>query len=90
MNKDNAHDYLPLVQALIDGKTIQFDDGGNWVDVKNLNTESYDYDEYRIKPNPRTFKMWLTPRGTMHSLSEVPAGEEDLRWERITVQEVLK
>lgn len=42
------------------------------------------------KPEPRTFTVWLTPRGTMYLLSEVPAGEEDMRWERITVQEVVK
>lgn len=87
MNKDNAKEYLPLVQALADGKTIQFDDDGDWVDVINLNTESYDYDEYRVKPEPRTFDMWLTPIGTMYPVGN---SKDHELYERITVQEVLK
>ena len=31
MDKNNAKDYLPLIQALAEGKTIQIkDDDGNW------------------------------------------------------------
>ena len=55
MNKDNAHLYLPLVQALAEGKTIQ---------IKNMDEEWADiFDpsflpdrEYRIKPQP--IVMW--------------------------------
>lgn len=53
MNKDNARDYLPLVQALAEGKTLQKRITGfsedRWEDVINAifsEPESY----YRIKP----------------------------------------
>jgi len=52
MNKDNARDYLPLVQALAEGKTIQlFSDGDGWEDVRS---PSFDKPAklYRIKPEP--------------------------------------
>jgi hypothetical protein len=29
MNAQNAHEYMPLVQALANGRTIQFNDGGD-------------------------------------------------------------
>lgn len=89
MNKENAKDFLPLVQALADRKTIQFNDGGDWVDVENLNTDSYNPDEYRIKPEPRTFKVWRSPNGTMTPLTTEPPTERDFEWECITVQEVI-
>jgi hypothetical protein len=90
MNKNNAKDFLPLVQALADGKTIQFDDGGDWVDVENLITDPYDPDEYRIKPSPRTFElMRSTESGNVYDMSLNKFNDDGL-WERITVQEVLK
>ena len=53
MNKDNAHLYLPLVQALAEGKTIQLVDDGRWSDCGNLEF-MYPADHYRIKPEPKT------------------------------------
>lgn len=89
MNAQNARQYMPLVQALANGLTIQFNDGGDWVDVDNLNTDSYDPDEYRIKPKPRTFEMWLSPSsGAMFPFATFPNDQHDM--ERITVKEVLK
>ena len=59
MNKENAKEYLPLVQALAEGKTIQSGQIGgsdrHWVD--NLNVEfSNPPAFYRIKPEPK--KDW--------------------------------
>jgi hypothetical protein len=89
MNAQNAKDFLPLVQALADGKTIQFDDGGDWVNVVNLNTDSYDPDEYRIKPEPRTFAIVRSKlTGDIYSAETYDGNSPN--WERITVQEVLK
>lgn len=70
MNKNNAKDFLPLVQALAEGKTIQLrtDDGSRWVDLCapafNGNPA-----EYRIKPEPVELEVWYNP-GTkaMHSM----------------------
>ena len=90
MNKENAHLFLPLIQALADGKIIQhkwIDD--NWIDLGDVEIAFCAYPEvYRIKPEPRTFEMWLSKGGCMYPLGAFPNPQPDI--ERITVQEVLK
>lgn len=88
MNKNNASAYLPLVQALVDGNTIQFDDGGDWVDVAELDTINYDHDEYRVKPKPRTFDLMI--RELDGSICRWNPAHANNQWKRITVQEVMK
>ncbi len=56
MNKDNAKDYLPLVQALAEGKTIQLKAFGQWIDLENPDFV-YSLKHYRIKPEPK--KEWV-------------------------------
>lgn len=59
MTKDNAKDYLPLVQALAEGKTIQVlvaDGEFGWADLDDVSFESPSK-SYRIKPEPR--RWWL-------------------------------
>lgn len=86
MNKENAKEFLPFVQALADGKKIQFKtNSGNWKDGVNLEF-SLNPKDYRIKPEPRTFEMWLTPEGRLYPLNITPF----FGWKTITVQEVLK
>ena len=66
MNKDNAKDYLPLVQALADGKTIQCKQysSGEWVDLRGgVNFDSTPFKSYRIKPEPIEMWMTITPTG---------------------------
>ncbi|WP_395009805.1 hypothetical protein [Undibacterium sp.] len=59
MNKDNAKDYLPLVQALAEGKTIQLLDkdlgGKKWADLESPDF-AWHVSFYRIKPEPK--KAW--------------------------------
>lgn len=55
MNKDNAKDYLPLVQALAEGKTIQWRFLGEWKDLSVMDL-TQDPSTYRIKPEPK--KGW--------------------------------
>lgn len=57
MNKGNAAQYLPLVQAVADGKEIQHNAfGTEWIVLHNPSfTESPE--RYRIKPEPR--EWWL-------------------------------
>ena len=90
MNKENAHLFLPLIQALADGKTIQHklvDD--HWMDMDDVEIAFCAYPEvYRIKPEPRTFEMWLTPSGNMNIAEDKTVVRRG--WKRITVQEVLK
>ena len=56
MTKETAHDYLPLVQALADGNTIQINIGGHWQDTVDVDF-TYPAHRYRIKPEPR--RWWL-------------------------------
>ena len=51
MNKDTAKDYLPLVQALADGKTIQSNHNGEWFDLPSPSFCD-PISLYRIKPEP--------------------------------------
>lgn len=57
MNKDTAKDYLPLLQALAEGKTIQWvSDGGVWVDPSSSDKElffTHAPSRYRIKSEPK-------------------------------------
>lgn len=62
MNKDNARDYLPLVQALAEGKTIQYysPTTAKWYDFPDV---AFDrpVTSYRIKPERIKKKMWYHP-----------------------------
>lgn len=58
VNKDNAKDYLPLVQALAEGKVIQFHNGvGDWQDINGGVDFLMPAMNYRIKPEPRD--IWV-------------------------------
>lgn len=86
MNKDNAHLYLPFVQALADGKTLQVLEGSEWVDLPSASFTNIP-ENYRIKPEPRKWTVWIDQFGYMQStghLSKPPAG-----WTQIEVTETL-
>lgn len=59
MNKDNAKEFLPLVQALANGRTIQFYSSttSKWCDASNF-TFGLPPTDYRIKPERIKKKMW--------------------------------
>jgi len=61
MNKDTAKDYLPLVQALAEGKLLQHRGVVGWYDVTNVYFDSPATD-YRIKPEPR--EIWYNRYNT--------------------------
>ena len=87
MTKEDAHLYLPLVQALVDGKTIQAKDiQGKWFDLDNIALGGGS-ENYRIKPEPRKWKVWVDSHGYLQSsgnLSKPPAG-----WTQIELTETL-
>ena len=56
MNKENAKYYLPLVQALAEGKLIQHRGVNGWYSVAAPSFDSPPSD-YRIKPGPR--EVWV-------------------------------
>lgn len=57
MNKDTAKDFLPLIEALAEGKTIQERVNGEWVDQSELVTTGPTA-KYRIKPEIRKVWVW--------------------------------
>lgn len=95
MNQENAHEYLPLIQAFADGKNLQFQTNkfGNsyWRDFGETEEIGfYDGPEYyRIKPEPRTFVILRNKYSGQFHPDIKGYGATDA-WERITVQEVLK
>ena len=52
MTREEAKELLPIIQAYAEGKTIQFLDGGKWLDVYETDFHESTY-KYRIKPEPK-------------------------------------
>ena len=53
MNRKQAKDMLPIIQALAEGKHIQLKDKiGNWIDINFINVELCNPNVYRIKSEP--------------------------------------
>jgi hypothetical protein len=51
MNRNQAKELLPFIQALAEGKPIQLKDRiGNWMDIDFINVELCNPNVYRIKP----------------------------------------
>jgi hypothetical protein len=89
MNKEDAHLYLPFVQALADGKTLQAKNiQGKWIDLSEIEFGG-EPEHYRIKPEPRKWKVWLDSHGYIQGtvaeiLKNAPTG-----WTQIEVAETL-
>ena len=52
MTREEAKELLPIIQAYAEGKTIQFLDGGKWLDVYETDFHQSP-DKYRIKPEQK-------------------------------------
>lgn len=54
MNKETIKDFMPLMQAMLEGKTIQccYNYDKEWVDVGEI-IVGYGISSYRIKPEPK-------------------------------------
>lgn len=51
ITREEAKEYLPIMQAFAEGKTIQYlDDCGFWNDIKTCVSFDYNISCYRIKP----------------------------------------
>ena len=93
MNKDNAKEYLPLVQALADGKTIQFKSyiSSEWLDASTHNFTEPAF-MYRIKPE--TIELYLWYHVQSGSTCDVKSTDKETDWtsqgfRKIKVKEVL-
>ena len=52
MTRKEAKEMIPIIQAYAEGKTIQFLDGGKWLDVYETDFHESTY-KYRIKPEQK-------------------------------------
>jgi hypothetical protein len=82
------------VQALADGKTIQcrYQIEDDWYEESEINF-GWPLECYRIKPEPRTFDLWLDHDTGCLTTYELIRDFGHVRLdslERITVQEVIK
>lgn len=89
MNQQNAREYMPLLQALGDGKIIQEDYFGEWSDLSDEISFSMKPEFYRIKREPRTFKLYIIDTANGETVMTTHP-TFDSRWKQITVQEVIK
>lgn len=87
MNKDNAAHFLPLVQALAVGKTIQYNQGTadnpQWV---HMDDPAFidDPEKYRVKPDPLEWDVWVTIGFVTHmDMSNYP------EWRKTRVREII-
>lgn len=93
MNKDNASKWIELGSAMLQGKTIQRMNRGEWVNVTDLNTISYDPESYRIKPEPKKIHLniafhkdksgyWcrLVTGNTVTDLARVEQSDSFVKW----------
>ena len=70
MTREEAKEWLPIIQAWAEGKAIQYQtDSGSWTNIiKDLYTSNYPFN-YRIKPEPkyRPFKNQEECWNEMHN-----------------------
>lgn len=53
MNRQEAKNILPIIQAFAEGKTVEYQNvHREWIEVKNPSFSEH-YSEYRIKPEPK-------------------------------------
>ena len=99
MTKALAKQWLPIVQALADGKQLQFlssvvgDIPGarEWVDVPTGDKLIDDPSRYRVKPMPREFWLGGTSTGTyqIYETFEISERKRAEGYRIIHVREVL-
>jgi hypothetical protein len=86
MNKDNAAQYLPIVQAVADGKTIQFKGNlGKWEDMDDP-AFFQGPESYRIKPEPREWNAICSESGELYHYTN---GQTLASCKLVRVREVL-
>jgi hypothetical protein len=66
MTIEHAKQFIPILQAFADGKTIEYQNSsGVWLSVTDPNF-SYYPDRYRIKPEPLECWCYVSPTGTLN------------------------
>ena len=83
MTREEAKKMLPIMQAYAEGRTIQFLDGGKWLDL--CESDFYESPErYRIKPEPKYRPFKTQEEWWNEMLKHQPFG-----WVRGTISDIL-
>ena len=83
MNRERAKELLPIIKAYANGEDIQIKLSDGWT-----TWESYSFTgttEYRIKPKPREWIVFVIESGSIHSI----IGTDETEKENIRVREIL-
>lgn len=87
MNKEQTAERIKVMQAYLDGKTIEFLFGSDWLEVSEPSWEFGKY-QYRIKPEPREWNVFVNGKGMPSYIR--PTGHD---WppglERVRVREII-
>ena len=87
MNRERAKELWPIIKAFGEGETIQYgEDLSSLSDLSDNGDLGFDVEHfiYRIKPEPREFRLYLQPRTGHVTLTPLPGEIEVIR-----VREVL-
>lgn len=71
MKQSEAKDFLPLIQAWAEGKTLQYNTGRCWIDLE-YSTFSHSASDYRIKPEPK-LRPWRPEEVPVRALARSKA-----------------
>jgi len=73
--RERVFGYVKILEAYLDGKEIQYNDGGGWITLSIQPHFNFASDgEYRVKPEPREFYLsfdgignhsWLIKKGSI-------------------------
>ena len=90
MTPEQAKQFLPLFQAVADGKTLQSLQGDEWKDVVSSITYK-SAERYRIKPEPMEFDVWVTVIGSkVYAIDNDMGNYEKEGWRKIRVREITE
>lgn len=72
ITREAAKEFLPIIQAFAEGKTIQYlDDCGFWNDIKTCVSFDYNISCYRIKPEIK-YRPFKTQEECWHEMHKHP------------------
>jgi hypothetical protein len=90
MTREQAEKLLPMVQAVADGKSLEFEESpGCWSDRPDPHFNSFNYNRWRVKADPWEGQICVHPDGTACAAinrSSAPMVADG--WRRITVREI--
>ena len=86
--RERVFGYVKILEAYLDGKEIQYNDGGGWITLSiqphfNFASEG----QYRVKPRPRVWNVYVCSDDSLYTSKKlIPFGVD---FSNINVREVL-